>query len=72
MSAPFISSCHKLNFNLFEKNTPCSSWCFIKPQLEVDILNVFILAKRCRQMYPKVLTDKDLATDIICRIAINI
>lgn len=62
---PFVSICHKLNFNLFEKLHLALvgvllnlSW---KP---FGIFSAFILKKRCRQKCSKILTDLDLVKNI--------
>lgn len=62
---PFVSSCHKLNFNFFEQlHLALLSVLLNLSWKPFSIFSTFILKKRCRQIYPKILTDLDLVKNM--------
>lgn len=62
---PFISICYKLNFNLHEKLHFALVGVLLNFSYQpFGIFSAFILKKRCRQIYFKILTGLDLVKNI--------
>lgn len=58
ISVPLISSCHKFNFNFFEKVHLALAGVLLNLSWKpFSIFSAFILKKRCRQIHSKTLTN---------------